>query len=311
MIQQFYIHIGYFKTGTTWMQKVFFPSVQNIAFVHSANAILDECLTSVRPFDFSAELAREKILKHFNGKEDEIFVLSRERLSGHPKAGGHDSKVIADRLRETFPEASIIIFIREQVEAIESAYKQYVKRGGTCGFKRWIFNRRKTVPSFSLDYFRYEKLIGYYKLIFGNQRVYVYCYEDLRKNPKGLVDKLCRDLGFQRPKIDTEKYGRVNAGASPPSTRVLMTANRFSLNKELNPCPAIRIRMARRMAEFLCKGIDKIYFALGGGTMIADPELRQNLRGYFSKGNGVLQEMLGENLESRGYAVNCPFSYFA
>ena len=57
-------------------------------------------------------------------------MVSFPRLSGHPYSGGYDSRMIADRVAEVFPEARILIVIREQRSMIVSTYKQYVNAGG-------------------------------------------------------------------------------------------------------------------------------------------------------------------------------------
>ena len=51
--------------------------------------------------------------------------------------GGLLSKEVAHRLKESFPDATILVFVRSQPRIIAAAYAQYVKGGGTyspdCG----------------------------------------------------------------------------------------------------------------------------------------------------------------------------------
>ena len=57
-------------------------------------------------------------------------VVSFERFSGNPFSGGYDSKEIADRLVQVFPDARVLVVVREQRSMIVSTYKQYVREGG-------------------------------------------------------------------------------------------------------------------------------------------------------------------------------------
>ena len=54
--------------------------------------------------------------------EAKVPVISHERLSGYPHSGGHDSKEIAHRLAAVFPNAKVVIVIREQKSMILSNY---------------------------------------------------------------------------------------------------------------------------------------------------------------------------------------------
>jgi len=49
-----------------------------------------------------------------------VPVLSAERLSGNPDSGGYDSVHVAEYLAATFPEARVLIVIREQADMLVS-----------------------------------------------------------------------------------------------------------------------------------------------------------------------------------------------
>ena len=90
--------------------------------------------------DFSPQICKKyfypKLLEATTGGL--IPVLSYERLSGNPHSGGYDSKEIANRLVQVFPDAKILIVIREQKDIILSTYKQYIIEGGACTVKRYL-----------------------------------------------------------------------------------------------------------------------------------------------------------------------------
>jgi len=301
-----FIHIGYFKTGTKWLQTIFFPSLEGIVYSHKTNTLVDKVITAVRPFDFIPQSARQSLIESFKNDghdwEGSKIVISRERLCGHPKTGGHDARVIADRLRDTFPDSQIIIFIRNQTDAIESSYKQYVKMGGTCSFRNWIFNEQRKIPGFSLDYFCYHKLISYYQKIFGSDKVHVFLFETLSKNPVGLIENFVQMLDTIPPKLQPRQFDKVNRGYSPFSTRMITFSNRFTYNKDLNPCPAVRIRMFRHVVENICRKYDQYYFdqKRKNGTIIS-PEVRKYFHDYYKESNRILEDMLSLRLGEFGY----------
>src|SRR5690554_5164946 len=102
------IHIGYHKTGTTWLQQEVFSKTTSRFFEplsiyqndgHSSLAkkfIWDDSDYLLNPFD----LNEKSICKHFEEikkskqNTDKIYVLTDERLSGSPHSSGFNSSVI-------------------------------------------------------------------------------------------------------------------------------------------------------------------------------------------------------------------------
>src|SRR5215218_14466 len=110
------LHIGYHKTGTTFLQRRVFPE-PGFSLVAGAKALRPAFVVG-DPFGFDPMLVRETFRPAIEKvrERDLVPVLSAERLSGNPHSGGYDSKQIAERLAATFPEARVLIVIREQVE---------------------------------------------------------------------------------------------------------------------------------------------------------------------------------------------------
>ena len=294
------IHTGYFKTGTTWFQKVFFPKANNVAFSNLANSSLDDNLILERPFDFSPEKVREHINELLPNEDSKTLVLSRERLSGHPFTGGYDAKIVADRLKETYPEATIIIFIREQKNAMISTYKEYVKRGGIAPFESWIYTHERTIPSFQLDYFNYHKQIDYYFHVFGKQNVKVYTYEDFKNQPEAFLKVFSEELNLD---IDLSQFNftkKVNRGFSTKSLKLLRWANKFSKNRNLNPYPAIKIPFLRYVITKLCNFLDGMMYRWMDPSFLK-PKVVADLEARFSESNYKLNQLLDIDIESKGY----------
>jgi hypothetical protein len=86
----------------------------------------------VDPFAWSPSKARETFETGIRDAAERglVPVLSAERLSGNPDSGGYDSVHVAEYLAATFPEARVLIVIREQADMLVSSYKRYVRNGG-------------------------------------------------------------------------------------------------------------------------------------------------------------------------------------
>ncbi len=139
--KNWFIHIGHHKTGTTWMQQALFTKEHGFCVLNNyKEPWKDQLLRAlVLGEGFEPERVRSMILERWDGKG--IPVLTAERLSGHPMSGGFDQKIISERLYSAFPEAIVLIGIREADEVKGSVYKQLVREGflaKTC----WPLRRR-------------------------------------------------------------------------------------------------------------------------------------------------------------------------
>lgn len=208
------IHIGFPKTGTKWFQKQLFPKVKNSIFIN-----LNKLKTSIiepNTLEYSKKFNRLVLF------EDERLIISDENLLGSIQVGGMQrlhTKEMAHRLKHLFPEAQIIIFLRNQTGLIASAYLQYIKMGGNYSEKRYLFDKDYSFTGkrklFSFDFFKYDELVDYYQKLFGKDKVFVYLYEDFALSPKYFVEKLIKKHEFEVDLSDlnfepiNERYGKI------------------------------------------------------------------------------------------------------
>ena len=88
---------------------------------------------------------------NFSGQ---VPVISSERLSGNPDASGFDSAYIATRIADAFPDAKILIMIREQTKLLVANYFQYLKRGGHRHYQHYFLTLYDSCrPGFSPSFF--------------------------------------------------------------------------------------------------------------------------------------------------------------
>src|SRR5437764_1150862 len=110
------IHIGYHKTGSTWLQQTIFRDARIGFATHETPLPVDEAFIAQNPFTVDADVARERFEGPVTEAADRglVYAISHERLSGDVGTGGVDSRMIADRLVSSFPAARVLIVVREQ-----------------------------------------------------------------------------------------------------------------------------------------------------------------------------------------------------
>ena len=190
-------HIGFHKTGTTWFQKEFYSKVSNYQVVDRASL-------------------QNEFLKTAHIKRDlsQNLLFCDEELSGNIHTGGNGGLTgfsVADRISESYPNAKVIIFIRNQFSMISSSYLQYIKKGGNYSIKKYIshqdFPDTHRAPLFSFNHFDYLELISYYENKVGKKNVFVYLFEEFKSDQEFFLEKFTANHGFkiELGKLNLEK----------------------------------------------------------------------------------------------------------
>ncbi|NCO76577.1 MAG: sulfotransferase [Cyanobacteria bacterium] len=212
------IHIGYHKTGSTFLQKQVFNQ-ENFGFISPwCRQDYYEKLLLVNPFLFDINKTRlffeEKIEKA--AKENLVSVISEERLSGSITSGGYNNYDMANKLYSLFPQSKILIIIRNQLDMIWSIYKHRLNSDLTVGINEYLEQIQKEFPSFepffNFDYLQYHWLINHYQSLFGKDQVLVLPYEMLKDNKVLFLEKISN---FTKTNIDTKmNFSQVNKSYS-------------------------------------------------------------------------------------------------
>ncbi len=126
------------------------------------------------------------------------LLISDEYLSAHyfldAKGYRFGSRYdIANRLKKLFPNANIIIVLRNKDEWVKSFYVQYIKSVSRPNIS---FDEFKDIlyKSGTLDF---EQYVKYLREKFT--QVLVLHYEELKNNPKEFIRKICEFIGVEMP----------------------------------------------------------------------------------------------------------------
>jgi len=300
------IHVGFHKTGTTWLQQELFPKVRNARLV--PRPVIRRELLLPYPFGFDPQAARRGVL----GDADGRVVLSEEELSGNLHTGGlHGSmsKEIAERLARAFPDAHVVIFVRSQKEMIASAYKQYVEGGGTGSIHRFLRPSRAPhkTPNFSLDFLAYDGLVGHYESLFGREAVHVHACEALRSERAAFVARFAASLGLD---VDAQalSFAPRNVGYRRRTLRLMRLLNHFHDREIPNSTCLVGIPGAYPLFARLGQWLNALPGMGRAETLedFLDPARIGEIEDRFRESNGRLEARRGLGLARWGYPLPKP-----
>lgn len=224
---QLFLHIGFHKTATTFLQRAVFPHFGGVNYIKQE--VIYPVLRRIMvqdPLVFDYQKAQCEILSHC---KDGKNLISAEGLSGNPFLQYMNRLVILDKLKQMFPNTKIIVGIRCQKDIIVSLYKQYVKVGGTKRISDFIHPKQiigEPIQDFlDLETFKYWPYLKRIEEYFGSNNIYIYVYEDLLRDKKEFIKGILNFLGVRdNPYLDDKKY---NVGFTNSELTVALFFNRF------------------------------------------------------------------------------------
>lgn len=238
MEEHIFIHIGYPKSASTTLQINLFSKHPQIAYL--GKHYKESCRNGVWERDKRIwEIINKNILiknewqkKHWSNIKDKenygdqndslsqpkvkdqeflflnqlIRKLKRKRLvlshEGFLNGGWQPIEEVPFRLKQAFPNASILIILRNQVNLIESYYwelkqKSYLSSDSKkYSFEDWMDLELQNLNRSFLRSLNYNETIKVYQQLFGTQNVYCFLMEDLKYAPELFSEKLSKILNI-------------------------------------------------------------------------------------------------------------------
>ncbi|KHK92638.1 sulfotransferase family protein [Novosphingobium malaysiense] len=306
-MQNAIVHLGYHKTATTWLQEQVFPRATSHDFV--PRKAVQDALLAPSGLHFCADNARRVL--SLQGRNRPV-LLSEENLSGYIHNGGLHGFLapeMARRVKAVFPDARIVVFIRNQLDICRASYAQYVSGGGTWSARRYFetarfvrgaLTRPWKAPVFEFEHFEYDRLVSHYDSLFGAERVHVYPYEWLQDR-SSMLKRMEKDLGLSLDALPPEG-SRANRSLGAAGLTAMRAVNLFTRQSVVNKDRIVDLpggQVLRHGAKWL---VGRVPVINRSPARLSD-RLRRRIAEHYPQSNRRLMAMRDLPLDDLGYPV--------
>jgi len=308
------IHIGYPKTASSWLQADIFsnqstgfcvPWENQDGLCHAATDFFVNCDI------FSPTAAQEFFQPGLEtAKQQQLTpVLSNEFLSGcafFTHYNYHQSlpQEIAERLKSVFPNAKILIMIREQKSMLISAYRQMLIMGNSLTIEEFINTGDKDITKHptvgNLENLKFDQLVQKYQEVFGRENLLVLPLEMLTKDKKVFFHQLYTFAETPEQEIKNEESK--NVGLKGGRLELLRKMNLYLFYGKNNP----NLRQTLFKVNYKMSGIIEPFIPKNINESIErklKTFVKDTVGDYYQQSNQKTSKLIGIDLSKLGY--NC------
>ncbi len=296
------IHIGYPKTGSTWLQNNLVGAAHTGLMAVAKRRMVKELLIRANPLWYEPDRLFDHVGPRLEmcRRRSRVPVISHELLAGHPLSAGHNSTLIADRLKTAFPDARVLIVIREQRAMLLSLYKEYVKNGGPGPLHRyWHPPGGERYPVFDFRYLEFHRLIGYYHDLYGPDRVCVLPFEWFVEDKLAFCNTILRFAGAEPTARVPEERRRPSLGGLAVAIRARTNA---LLHRDGNNAEArFYLPAVAKLIEGLDRNLPAAWGRFFDRRMVSEIEAKVGHR--YTDSNERTADLIGLDLARYGYCT--------
>lgn len=309
------LHIGLHKTGTRFFQRRILRPLNGDPLQVNPSPLWPAIRNAVRhPDDRAArEVAREAVQAWRDSGDTRTLVLSEPHISGDMYGNHHDHAANTRLMRELFPEARIIYFVRNQADWLQSAYRQQLVKGGSVPMHvflnhydgefrprldRWTHGAR-TVEALKQ---RFLAIYDDYAQTFGPERVYLFRQEDLKARPEAVRTRLAEALGLDELTPDTESrrenrsYSALAIRLFHPRTNRTMPAPRpRDAGMPARPLRPVTAPLRRLRRLLIQHAFDRIIYR--DWDLLAHADMRARIDAHYAEENERIRAIAADVLD--------------
>lgn len=226
------IHIGLHKTASTYLQNEVFTKLQDSEIIYNPtdlfyfiNAIFTLDIKEQAYIDSAKKIAKE----YRDNQSNKTLFLSSEGISQLSFLQNYTENI--STLANIFPEAEIILYLREQSSWLESCYKESIKHhfyqdistflnfdGHTFHPSRKRFNSTNmlNMDVYKADWFKLVTTIQHYYPLTSH----IFFFEDFKTNNLSHINKILEIIESSPVEYRTNHYS--NLGWSKKSIQTLI-----------------------------------------------------------------------------------------
>jgi hypothetical protein len=303
-------HIGYQKTGSTYLQDHLFTNRASgfaIPFERPRARIIEQFFFA-NPFTFDPASTRRHFMDECESAYDQglVPVFSDENLIAHPEEVVLFAPIVAERIHSAFPDARILICIRDQSSMYYSFYAQMISQSRTYTLDTFIGEtkmRPGALPECRREIFAYDQVIEDYQQRFGATNVLVLPFEMMHSEMPKFVMRII-EFAEANPEAGFEPDFSVR---NPRHRGATLAARRF-LNS-FTPAPdytrakkqPLRFRITGRASAVLDRvlpnRLQKRYDSRNRAL------IEERLEAVYTESNRRTSELIGIDLAKYGYDV--------
>jgi hypothetical protein len=283
-------HIGYQRTGSTYLQQTVFYAYPDYMLHRGTGEFFIEDELYAQGAEFyrgmrAGETTVPALIESHNGLCGDALV---------------DRPYMAERIHALFPDAKIIFGVRSQHSIIPSFYFLYVKGGGTLDYASYV---RLVIEN---GKFAFDRMIGHYQGLFGSDYVLVLPFEYLQQDYK---DYVRRFLDF----VEVPQSEGIRVANSPmkerqPDSTILSMRHTNRLISTLRLDSVMRLlpnRTARRLRShyngLMSAGSRRLIPRTSGSSGLNAAAMAPVIEGAFADSNRALAAMIKSSLAGLGY----------
>ena len=259
-------------------------------------------------FEFNPQNLQRELL---NKAKNQRLILCEDLILGgldvHYGSGEY-LYLNAQKLRKTFENVDIVILVRNQHFALESAYSHYIKMGGTYSVKKYLGlgprfrHKYQNYHFFSPSIFRYYSIIKLYVELFGKENVHVFLYEDLLNEPESFMDRFCNKINVDKPK-EINFSVKENSRLSSTALFTARFLNRFTCRNTLFKNYLLGLNFLYPYIISTGKHIDNFEF-IRKRSFGFDRRTHEWIADYYKDSNRLLAEYVDlQKLKEYGYPL--------
>jgi len=206
------VHLGPHKTGSTWLQNLFFPALDNIIFTGNTKLTHDAFLTPhYGAFSIDAVAIAFAPLLEKARATGQPLIISDEALGGRAFGQKYVREVIAHRIKRAFPKAKILAASRRQDRILASLYSEYLRYGHNSTLSAFLDQRDDNPhydPILDMRYYEWDRTLRFYQDVFGSDSVKMLPMERIISDGTFLTDTLGKFLDVSLRPPDPELLQR-------------------------------------------------------------------------------------------------------
>lgn len=201
------LHIGLHKTSTTFLQKNFLKILIREDIEYNPPEIMSLLeLIFVNSKNIKNNILKVKKIIELKKKKQKLkrIFISSERISQLFCTNNYEKNLTI--IKDIFPKAKIIIFLRYQPDWLLSCYKQSIQSGDCQSIENFLnyknnkFKKAKGIYNsngflhtniYKVDY---TTLIEKYTKQYGEKNVHIFFFENLKKSKKKIFFEICKIL---------------------------------------------------------------------------------------------------------------------